>query len=61
MANRRDGRWLMAAGLVLVCQRPGSAKCVIFMTIEDETGDIAFLGQSKRYYSSVRPASAAMA
>ncbi|NEI65026.1 error-prone DNA polymerase [Rhizobium leguminosarum] len=34
----RDGQWLMAAGLVLVRQRPGSAKGVIFMTIEDETG-----------------------
>lgn len=28
----------MTAGLVLVRQRPGSAKGVIFMTIEDETG-----------------------
>ncbi|MBY5532821.1 error-prone DNA polymerase [Rhizobium leguminosarum] len=36
--NARDGRWLMTAGLVLVRQRPGSAKGVIFMTIEDETG-----------------------
>jgi len=34
----RDGRWLEAAGLVLVRQRPGSAKGVIFITIEDETG-----------------------
>lgn len=33
-----DGRWLMAAGLVLVRQRPGSAKGVIFLTLEDETG-----------------------
>jgi error-prone DNA polymerase len=33
-----DGRWLMTAGLVLVRQRPGSAKGVIFLTIEDETG-----------------------
>jgi hypothetical protein len=34
----RDGRWLEAAGLVLVLQRPGSAKGVLFITIEDETG-----------------------
>jgi error-prone DNA polymerase len=34
----RDGRWLEAAGLVLVRQRPGSAKGVMFITIEDETG-----------------------
>jgi error-prone DNA polymerase len=34
----RDGRWLEAAGVVLVRQRPGSAKGVIFITLEDETG-----------------------
>ena len=34
----RDGRWLEAAGLVLVRQRPGSAKGVTFITLEDETG-----------------------
>jgi error-prone DNA polymerase len=32
------GRRVTVAGLVLVRQRPGSAKGVIFMTIEDETG-----------------------
>ncbi|MBO0664433.1 error-prone DNA polymerase [Jiella sp. MQZ9-1] len=34
----RDGRWLAAAGLVLVRQRPGSAKGVMFITMEDESG-----------------------
>ena len=34
----RDRRRLDVAGLVLVRQRPGSAKGVMFMTIEDETG-----------------------
>ncbi|MDQ1902840.1 error-prone DNA polymerase [Paracoccus sp. WLY502] len=34
----RDRRWCAAAGLVLVRQRPGSAKGVMFITIEDETG-----------------------
>jgi error-prone DNA polymerase len=34
----RDGCWLQTAGLVLVRQMPGSAKGVIFITIEDETG-----------------------
>jgi error-prone DNA polymerase len=34
----RDGRWLWTAGLVLVRQKPGSAKGVMFITIEDETG-----------------------
>ena len=36
--EERDGRWLQAAGLVLVRQRPGSAKGVMFITLEDETG-----------------------
>ncbi|KAB0681523.1 DNA polymerase III subunit alpha [Aureimonas leprariae] len=34
----RSGRRVAVAGLVLVRQRPGSAKGVIFMTLEDETG-----------------------
>jgi DNA-directed DNA polymerase III PolC len=33
-----NGRRVTIAGLVLVRQRPGSAKGVIFMTLEDETG-----------------------
>jgi error-prone DNA polymerase len=33
-----DGQWLTAAGIVLVRQMPGSAKGVMFITIEDETG-----------------------
>ena len=34
----RDRRRLSVAGLVLVRQRPGTAKGVVFMTLEDETG-----------------------
>ena len=34
----RDGAYVTIAGVVLVRQRPGSAKGVVFMTIEDETG-----------------------
>ncbi|GHC62503.1 error-prone DNA polymerase [Limoniibacter endophyticus] len=34
----RDGYWVRTAGLVLIRQRPGSAKGVVFVTIEDETG-----------------------
>jgi error-prone DNA polymerase len=34
----RDGCWLQTAGLVLVRQMPGSAKGVVFITIEDDTG-----------------------
>jgi error-prone DNA polymerase len=35
-----DGRLARACGLVTVRQRPGTAKGVIFITIEDETGNV---------------------
>ena len=38
MKRIRDGKRLSIAGLVLIRQRPGSAKGVVFITIEDETG-----------------------
>ncbi|MFC0202220.1 error-prone DNA polymerase [Paracoccus rhizosphaerae] len=34
----RNRRWCKLAGIVLVRQRPGSAKGVMFITLEDETG-----------------------
>ena len=34
----KDGAFVRVAGVVLVRQRPGSAKGVVFMTLEDETG-----------------------
>jgi len=34
----RDGRHLRVAGLVILRQRPGTAKGITFATIEDETG-----------------------
>lgn len=37
-AAGRDGRRIETAGLVLVRQRPGSARGVMFITLEDETG-----------------------
>ena len=36
--RRNDKRRVRCAGVVLVRQRPGSAKGVVFMTLEDETG-----------------------
>ena len=36
--TRKSGRRIRIAGLVLVRQRPGTAKGVVFMTLEDETG-----------------------
>ena len=38
LARLRDGRRVVVPGLVLVRQKPGSAKGVMFITIEDETG-----------------------
>jgi error-prone DNA polymerase len=38
LGSIKDGRRLSIAGLVLIRQRPGSAKGVVFITIEDETG-----------------------
>jgi error-prone DNA polymerase len=33
-----DGRWAKTAGVVIVRQRPGTARGILFLTLEDETG-----------------------
>jgi error-prone DNA polymerase len=38
VAHENDKRRVRCAGIVLVRQRPGSSKGVVFMTLEDETG-----------------------
>ena len=38
LARRADGERVRAAGLVIVRQRPGTAKGICFLTLEDETG-----------------------
>ena len=38
LANIKDGRHVEVAGIILVRQKPGSAKGILFLTIEDETG-----------------------
>ena len=38
LARAVDGSWVKVAGLVIVRQRPGSAKGFCFLTLEDETG-----------------------
>ena len=38
LAGVKDGRRVNLAGIILVRQKPGSAKGVLFITIEDETG-----------------------
>src|SRR5690606_16021341 len=50
----RDGTWVHAAGLILVRQRPGSAKGVMFITMEDETG-IANIVVWQKIFEQYRP------
>ncbi|MCW2338290.1 error-prone DNA polymerase [Sphingobium sp. B2D3A] len=38
LATIRDGRHVEVAGIILVRQKPGSAKGLLFITIEDESG-----------------------
>jgi len=38
LKSLKDGKRLSMAGLVLIRQRPGTSKGVVFITIEDETG-----------------------
>ncbi len=38
LLNCRNGQQVAVSGLVLIRQRPGTAKGVVFMTLEDETG-----------------------
>ncbi|MDU8913146.1 OB-fold nucleic acid binding domain-containing protein [Aestuariicoccus sp. MJ-SS9] len=52
-ANRLDdppgGARVTVAGLVILRQRPGTAKGVIFMTLEDETGVVNVIVWRKLY------------
>jgi len=54
LRHARQGEWISVAGLVLVRQRPGTAKGVIFYTLEDETGQ-ANLIVRPRVYERYRP------
>jgi error-prone DNA polymerase len=38
LKRAKQGQWMKVAGLVLVRQRPGTAKGIVFCTMEDETG-----------------------
>ena len=54
LSSGRDGGKVAVAGLVLVRQQPGSAKGVVFMTLEDETG-VANLVIRPRLFERFRP------
>jgi error-prone DNA polymerase len=64
LAAIRDGRFVRVAGLVLVRQRPGTAKGITFVTIEDETGVanlIIKMDVWNRFYTVARTAPAYIA
>jgi error-prone DNA polymerase len=56
-----DGRHLRVAGLVILRQRPGTARGITFVTIEDETGLVNLVLKPpiwERYYKIARTSSA---
>lgn len=64
LASIRDGRFVHVAGLVLVRQRPGTAKGITFVTLEDETGVanlIIKMDVWNRFYTVARTAPAYIA
>ena len=50
----RDGRYVELAGIVLVRQKPGSAKGVMFITLEDETDVANLIVWSKTFEANRR-------
>ncbi|GIX15668.1 MAG: hypothetical protein KatS3mg118_3627 [Paracoccaceae bacterium] len=49
LAEPPNGARITVAGLVIVRQRPGSAKGVIFVTLEDETGVVNVIVWARVY------------
>jgi error-prone DNA polymerase len=46
---RPHGSWVNVAGLVLIRQRPGTAKGIVFETLEDETGIVNIIIRPEVY------------
>jgi error-prone DNA polymerase len=64
LVNTPNGRMVRVAGLVLVRQRPGTAKGITFVTIEDETGAANLIIRPdvwQKFYRAARTASALVA
>jgi error-prone DNA polymerase len=64
LPNLRDGQFVRVAGLVLVRQRPSTAKGITFVTLEDETGVanlIIRMDVWEKYYQVARTASSLVA
>ena len=49
LSTRLNGARIAVAGLVILRQRPGTAKGVIFLTLEDETGVVNIIVWRKLY------------
>ena len=59
LQNTHDGAWVHVAGIVLVRQRPDTAAGVIFITLEDETGQanvIVWPAVFNRFHRAARTA-----
>jgi error-prone DNA polymerase len=64
LAEIDDGRFIRVAGLVLLRQRPSTAKGITFVTLEDETGQINLIVKPdvwERFYKVARTAAAFIA
>jgi error-prone DNA polymerase len=64
LVNTENGRMVRVAGLVLVRQRPGTAKGITFVTLEDETGAANLIIRPdvwQKFYRAARTASALVA
>jgi error-prone DNA polymerase len=62
--NRPHGSWISVAGIVIIRQRPGTAKGIVFVTLEDETGIVNLIVRPDVYdrcRSAVRNASVVQA
>ncbi|MCC7336156.1 MAG: error-prone DNA polymerase [Pirellulaceae bacterium] len=61
LKSTADGRFVRVAGIVLLRQRPGTAKGITFVTLEDETGTMNLVLKPKiweRYYKIARRSNA---
>jgi len=61
LLSEPNGRWLKTAGVVFLRQRPGTAKGITFMTLEDETGTINLIVRKEIWEAHRRVARSAVA
>jgi error-prone DNA polymerase len=61
LLSEQNGRWVKVAGLVLLRQRPGTAKGITFMTLEDETGTANLIVRKEIWEAHRRVARSAVA